>query len=64
MYGGNLVRIDYYRNRSMQQYESYDDDFKGFKKEAQASEDEFLKEDRKRKSLLSFLFRNADSVKN
>ena len=48
----------------MQQYESYDDDFKGFKKEAQASEDEFLKEDRKRKSLLSFLFRNADSVKN
>ena len=29
MYDKNSARIDYYRNRNEQQYESYDD-FKGF----------------------------------
>ena len=48
MYSKNLARIYYYRNRNMQQYKSYDDDFKGFKKEAQTSGDEFSKEKRKK----------------
>lgn len=59
MYDKNSARMDYYRNRNHQQYESYDDDFKGFTKEAQSSDDEFQKEERKRKSLLSFLFRKT-----
>ena len=48
MYDKNSARIDYYRNRNEQQYESYDD-FKGFTKEANPVEDECLKAERKRK---------------
>ncbi len=59
MYSKNLARIYYYRNRNMQQYKSYDDDFKGFKKEAQTSGDEFSKEKRKKNNLLSRLFRKT-----
>ncbi len=59
MYSKNSARMYYYRNRNMQQYESYDDDFKGFKKEVQASGDEFSKEKRKKNNLLSRLFRKT-----
>lgn len=59
MYDRNSARIDYYRNRNEQQYESYDDDFKGFTKEANPVEDEYSKEERKKKSFLSFLFRKT-----
>ena len=57
MYDSNSARISYYRNRNEQQYESYDDDFKGFTKEAKSEEDEYTKEEREKKSFLSFLFR-------
>lgn len=49
----------YYRNHNMQQYESYDDDFKGFQKETQASGDEFSKETRKRNNFLGLLIRKT-----
>lgn len=57
MYDRNSARIDYYGNRNEQQYESYDDDFKGFTKKAKSDEDEYAKEESKKKSFLSFLFR-------
>lgn len=63
MYDKNSARIDCYRNRNEQQYESYDD-FKGFTKEANPVEEECLKAERKKKSFLSFLFRKTGSVQS
>lgn len=48
MYDRNSARINYYRNRNEQQYEIYDDDFKGFTKEAKSEEDEYTKEEREK----------------
>lgn len=59
MYSKNSARMYYYRNHNMQQYESYDDDFKGFQKETQASGDEFSKETRKRNNFLGLLIRKT-----
>ena len=48
MYDRNSARISYYRNRNEQQYEIYDDDFKGFTKEAKSEEDEYAKGEREK----------------
>lgn len=63
MYDKNSARIDYYRNRNEQQYESYDD-FKGFTKEANSVEDVCLKAERKKKSFLSFLLKKTGRVQS
>lgn len=57
MYDRNPARMGYFRNLNEQQHESYDDDFKGFIKEAKSSKDIYEKEERMNKSLLNFIFR-------
>ncbi|MEL5900000.1 hypothetical protein AAGC94_18325 [Clostridium sporogenes] len=61
MYETNSAKMNYFRNRNQQQYDSYDDDFKGFTKEAEAAKDEYSKEEKKKKGIFSFLFRKASN---
>lgn len=58
MYDSNSARISYYRNRNEQQYESYDDDFKWFTKEAKAggNKGEKRKIGKKKRKVSSFLY--------
>lgn len=47
MYSVNSSKIEHYKNRRVQQYDCYDDNFRGFTREAQVSDDDFLKEEKK-----------------
>jgi hypothetical protein len=60
MYSTNSARIKQYRHRNDQQYDSYDDDFKGFTKEAESAREEYSKEENKKKGFWDFLFKKTD----
>ena len=65
----NPSKMEFYRHRNEQSYDTYDDDFRGYSKEIEESkrqekEDAYAKEMRREKSFWNFILRKLSNGQN